>query len=96
MQEVRRASMQIARIWVVVAAVVVTPLESFCAGDTTNAPTMRDTLSLDQARETAFQRNWDLLAAKSGVDLATAQEAMKLASHKLPIRTKFVSRAEEL
>jgi ribosomal protein L16/L10AE len=28
--------------------------------------------------------------------LASATEAMKLASHKLPIRTKFVSRAEEL
>jgi large subunit ribosomal protein L16 len=32
----------------------------------------------------------------SGVDLAVAKEAMGLASHKLPIRTKFVSRAEEL
>ena len=27
---------------------------------------------------------------------AAAQQAMRLASHKLPIRTKFVSRAEEL
>ena len=32
----------------------------------------------------------------AGVDLAAATEAMKLAAHKLPIRTKFVSRAEEL
>ena len=32
----------------------------------------------------------------AGVDLATAQEAMKLASHKLPIRTRFVSRAGAL
>src|ERR1700683_5703818 len=32
----------------------------------------------------------------AGVDTATAQEAMKLASSKLPIRTKFVSRAGEL
>ena len=32
----------------------------------------------------------------SGVDLASAKEAMELAAHKLPIRTKFVSRAEEL
>jgi large subunit ribosomal protein L16 len=32
----------------------------------------------------------------AGVDLASAQQAMRLASHKLPIRTKFVSRAEEL
>jgi large subunit ribosomal protein L16 len=32
----------------------------------------------------------------SGVDLASAKEAMGLAANKLPIRTKFVSRAEEL
>jgi large subunit ribosomal protein L16 len=32
----------------------------------------------------------------AGVDLASAQQAMRLASHKLPIRTKFVTRAEEL
>jgi ribosomal protein L16/L10AE len=32
----------------------------------------------------------------SGVDLAAATEAMKLASHKLPIRTTFVTRAGEL
>ena len=30
-------------------------------------------LGLDEVRRTAFERNWDLLAAKSGVDLATAQ-----------------------
>lgn len=30
-------------------------------------------LSLTEAQGTAFQRNWDLLAAKSGIDLATAQ-----------------------
>ena len=32
----------------------------------------------------------------AGVDLASATEAMELAAHKLPIRTKFVTRAEEL
>src|ERR1700680_4817478 len=32
----------------------------------------------------------------AGVDLATATQAMKLASHKLPIRTRFVSRAGAL
>ena len=32
----------------------------------------------------------------AGVDLASATEAMQLAAHKLPIRTKFVTRAEEL
>ena len=30
-------------------------------------------LSLADAKRTAFERNWDLLAAKSGVDAATAQ-----------------------
>jgi ribosomal protein L16/L10AE len=32
----------------------------------------------------------------SGVDLATATQAMTLASHKLPIHTRFVSRAGSL
>lgn len=32
-----------------------------------------NTLSLAQAKRLAFERNWDLLAAKSGVDAATAQ-----------------------
>src|ERR1700688_27948 len=32
----------------------------------------------------------------SGVDLTSGTEAMKLAASKLPIRTKFISRAEEL
>ena len=32
----------------------------------------------------------------SGIDLASATEAMDLAAHKLPIRTQFVSRSEEL
>jgi ribosomal protein L16/L10AE len=31
-----------------------------------------------------------------GVDRATALEAMELAANKLPIATKFVSRAEEI
>ena len=33
-------------------------------------------LSLAEARQAAFERNWDLLAAKSGVDNATAQLIM--------------------
>jgi len=32
-----------------------------------------NTLSLAQARQAAFERNWDLLAAKSGMDAAQAQ-----------------------
>ena len=31
------------------------------------------TLTLEEARQIAFDRNWDLLAAKSGIDSATAQ-----------------------
>ena len=34
---------------------------------------IKNTLSLADAKQTAFERNWDLLAAKSGVDAATAQ-----------------------
>jgi cobalt-zinc-cadmium efflux system outer membrane protein len=37
------------------------------------ADTPAATLSLAQAKETAFERNWDLLAAKSGIDAASAQ-----------------------
>jgi cobalt-zinc-cadmium efflux system outer membrane protein len=38
-------------------------------------------LSLAEAKRIAFQRNWDLLAAKSNVDLAVAQ---KIVSHEFP------------
>ncbi len=40
---------------------------------TNNAPSPTGVLSLADAKQAAFERNWDLLAAKSGVDLATAQ-----------------------
>jgi cobalt-zinc-cadmium efflux system outer membrane protein len=42
----------------------------------TNSDTGMQVLSLAQAKETAFTRNWDLLAAKSGIDAATAQLIM--------------------
>ena len=32
----------------------------------------------------------------NGVDLATAKEAMRLAMHKLPIKTKFISRDDDV
>lgn len=38
-----------------------------------NHPTATNTLSLSDAKAIAFQRNWDLLAAGSGTDAATAQ-----------------------
>jgi outer membrane protein, heavy metal efflux system len=40
-------------------------------GATGNPPAQ--TLSLAQAKEIAFEKNWDLLASKSGIDAATAQ-----------------------
>jgi cobalt-zinc-cadmium efflux system outer membrane protein len=42
-------------------------------GDQNTATVDKRKLSLEAVRQTAFERNWDLLAAKSGVDLATAQ-----------------------
>jgi cobalt-zinc-cadmium efflux system outer membrane protein len=39
-----------------------------------NADADKRKLTLAEVKQTAFQRNWDLLAAKSGVDLATAQQ----------------------
>ncbi len=40
-------------------------------GSAANPPA--PTLSLAQAKEIAFEKNWDLLASKSGIDAATAQ-----------------------
>jgi cobalt-zinc-cadmium efflux system outer membrane protein len=41
------------------------------SGQSTNSDA--PTLTLSQAKQIAFQRNWDLLTAKSGIDSATAQ-----------------------
>ncbi|MBI3414816.1 MAG: TolC family protein [Verrucomicrobia bacterium] len=43
--------------------------------------TMRTALTLAEAKRIAFERNWDLLAAKSDVDMATAQ---KIISREFP------------
>jgi cobalt-zinc-cadmium efflux system outer membrane protein len=45
------------------------------ATNSTNGPTRSSPplFSLAEAKATAFERNWDLLAAKSGISLATAQ-----------------------
>ena len=48
-------------------------------------------LSLTDARNTAFQRNWDLLAAHSGVDSATAQY---IVTKEFPNPTASVSTAK--
>jgi cobalt-zinc-cadmium efflux system outer membrane protein len=42
----------------------------------TNNSTVIQSLTLAEARDAAFQRNWDLLAAKSGIDSAAAQLIM--------------------
>jgi cobalt-zinc-cadmium efflux system outer membrane protein len=43
------------------------------AGGLLSATQLPHRLSLAEARSIAFQRNWDLLAAKSGIDMAAAQ-----------------------
>ncbi len=43
----------------------------------------------------AVVRPGRMLYELEGVDLATAQEAFRLAAHKLPLKTKFVSRYGE-
>jgi cobalt-zinc-cadmium efflux system outer membrane protein len=48
-------------------------------------------VSLAQAKQLAFQRNWDLLAAAVGIDAATAQ---KLVAHEFPNPTLSVSTAK--
>ena len=42
----------------------------------------------------AVDKEGKILFEVSGVDEATAREALRLASHKLPIRTKFVTKEE--
>ena len=49
-------------------------------------------LSLAEARRRAFGQNWDLLAARSDVDAATAQ---KLIAHEFPNPTVSLSSAED-
>jgi outer membrane protein, heavy metal efflux system len=50
-----------------------------------------NTLSLAAARQTAFERNWDLLAAKSGIDAA---EAQLIVAKEFPNPTASVSTAK--
>ena len=35
-----------------------------------------------------------ILFEMDGIDLATAKEAMRLAEHKIPVKTKFISKEE--
>src|SRR5947207_11382143 len=48
----------------------------------------RESLSLQRAQEIAHQRNWDLLAAAAGIDLATAQ---KIVAREFPNPTLAIS-----
>jgi cobalt-zinc-cadmium efflux system outer membrane protein len=58
-------------------------------GAATNVPAQ--TLSLDQAKEIAFEKNWDLLAAKSGIDSAAAQ---LIVAKEFPNPTASISTAQ--
>jgi cobalt-zinc-cadmium efflux system outer membrane protein len=57
-------------------------------GTTQAVPPQRRPLTLAEAKEMAFERNWDLLAAHSDVDLATAQ---KIITHEFPNPTVSLS-----
>jgi cobalt-zinc-cadmium efflux system outer membrane protein len=69
-------------MWVMIATIQL--LNVHAAENAQNQPR----LSLNQARETAFRNNWDLLAAGSDVDMATAQ---KVISHEFPNPTLALS-----
>src|SRR5580698_8564521 len=63
-----------------------------CAQSSTNPPTDASrVLSLADAERIAFERNWDLLAAKTGVDLASAQ---RIIAHEFPNLTASWSTAK--
>jgi cobalt-zinc-cadmium efflux system outer membrane protein len=64
---------------------------SLGASAQTNAPPLGSTLTLADAKRIAFQRNWDLLAARSDVDAATAQ---RIVSREFPNPTFSFSTAK--
>ena len=65
-------------------------------------PRTKKPLEVRQGKGKGNVEEWDAVVKKgkimfeiSGVDEATAREALRLASHKLPIKTKFVSKESE-
>jgi cobalt-zinc-cadmium efflux system outer membrane protein len=81
---------ELRRGWGVVgAAVLLSGLVAARAQMPTNAPAgTLNRLSLADAERLAFERNWDLLAARSGVDLATAE---RMVAHEFPNPTASLS-----
>jgi outer membrane protein, heavy metal efflux system len=73
MQEVKRALKQLHFLIVLPLVAGMMNSRGYGSETDTNAPAVQQTLSLAQARDIAFERNWDLLAAKSGIDAAAAQ-----------------------
>jgi len=74
---------------VVAVAVLLSGLVAARAQMPTNAPAgTLSRLSLADAERLAFERNWDLLAARSGVDLATAE---RMVAHEFPNPTASLS-----
>jgi len=59
--------------WLVVWVLFCAGLPATARAQTLNNLSTNQTLSLAQAKEAAFERNWDLLAANSGIDSAAAQ-----------------------
>ncbi len=73
----------------VVTAAVVEPLGATGVGEDQRVEASK-ALTLAEAQRAAFERNWDLLAAASGVDAATAQ---KIVSKEFPNPTLSLSTA---
>jgi cobalt-zinc-cadmium efflux system outer membrane protein len=61
------------RICRCLSLLVLTPTLVDSSPSTNNWPAAPGQLTLADAKHLAFERNWDLLAAKSGMDAATAQ-----------------------
>src|SRR5262249_9025266 len=62
---------------IVISLMAITSSVSIAPGEATNTgPAAATTVTLPQAQQTAFERNWDLLAAAAGIGTATAQKVV--------------------
>ena len=81
--KLRRGSLPTIWLACILALSALCTFESLSAAEATpaSAPSTLRKLSLADAQRIGFQRNWDLLAAKSDIDMATAQ---KIAARQFP------------
>ena len=74
---------------VLATIVAAAPLSS--TADSSSSPAPSTALTLAEAKRVAFERNWDLLAAKSDIDLGLAEE---IVAHEFPNPTLALSTAK--